>query len=178
MNTLEFLQRVLPAEGFYVTTVINQDGNKQGFYKTVEELAKVSEALDKRNNNTYFAISAFSEKGNRRQDNVRATKVVALDIDCGEGKPFPSWKEGLVALGKFTDNLKLPKPMVIFSGNGLHVYWVLTKELEPMEWKPLATAMKSACIDKEFHVDAGLTANSALVLRAVGTHNPKNGNEV
>ena len=56
MNTLEFLQRVLPAEGFYVTTVINEDGNRQGFYKTVKELAKVSEALDKRNNNTYFAI--------------------------------------------------------------------------------------------------------------------------
>ena len=73
MNTLEFLQRVLPTEGFYVTTVINQDGNKQGFFRTVEELAKVSKKLDGRKNNTYFAISAFSEKGNRRQDNVRAS---------------------------------------------------------------------------------------------------------
>ena len=45
MNTLEFLQRVLPTEGFYVTTVINEDGNRQGFYKTVKELSKVSESL-------------------------------------------------------------------------------------------------------------------------------------
>lgn len=178
MNTLEFLQRVLPEQGFYVTTVINPNGRQQGFFNTVEELAKICERLDKTNNNTYFAISAFKEKGNRKQENVRATKVVAIDVDCGETKPFPSWKEGLVALGKFTAELDLPKPLIIHSGNGLHVYWVLEEELEPEEWKPLAEAMKQAAISKKFEIDAGLTANSALVLRPVGTHNPKNGNEV
>ncbi len=178
MNTLEFLQRVLPEEGFYVTTVINPNGRQQGFFQTVEELAKTCERLDKTKNNTYFAISAFREKGSRRQDNVRATKVVAIDVDCGSDKPFPSWKEGLVALGKFVKELSLPKPMIIHSGNGLHAYWVLTEELEPNEWKPLAEAMKQAAIAKEFKIDAGLTANSALVLRPVGTHNPKNGNQV
>jgi hypothetical protein len=115
---LEFLQQVLPDEGFYVTTVINPDGRRQGFFKSVEELAKVCERLDKTNNNTYFAISAFKQKGNRKQDNVRATKVVAIDIDCGGNKPYPSWKEGLVELGKFVSELKLPKPMIVHSGNG------------------------------------------------------------
>ena len=178
MNMLEFFQQVLPTEGFYVTTVINPDGRRQGFFKSVEELAQVCDRLDKTNNNTYFAISAFKQKGNRKQDNVRATKVVAIDIDCGTNKPYPSWKEGLVALGKFVSDLKLPKPMIVHSGNGLHVYWVLNEELPPEQWKPLAEAMKQACIQKEFKIDAGLTANSALVLRPVGTHNPKNGNEV
>jgi len=178
MNTLEFLQRVLPDQGFYVTTVINPDGRQQGFFDTVEELAKICERLDKTNNNTYFAISAFKEKGNRKQSNVRATKVVAIDVDCGENKPFADWKEGLSALGKFVAELQLPKPMIVHSGNGLHVYWVLEEELEPEEWKPLAEAMKSAAIHKKFEIDAGLTANSALVLRPVGTRNPKNGNTV
>ena len=178
MNMLEFFQQILPKKGFYVTTVINSDSRNQGFFKTVDELATVCERLDKTNNNTYFAISAFKQKGNRKQDNVRATKVIAIDIDCGKTKPYPSWKEGLVALGKFVDEMNLPKPMIIHSGNGLHVYWVLTEELEPDEWKPLAEAMKQAAIQKEFKIDAGLTANSALVLRPIGTHNPKNGNEV
>jgi hypothetical protein len=178
MNTLEFLQRVLPSEGFYVTTVINPDGRKQGFFDTVDELAKVCIRLDQTQNNTYFAISAFQQKGNRKQENVRATKVVAIDVDCGETKPFPSWKEGLVALGKFVQDMRLPKPMIIHSGNGLHAYWVLTEELEPQDWKPLAEAMKQAALALDFKIDAGLTANSALVLRPVGTHNPKNGNEV
>lgn len=178
MNTLDFLKRVLPTKGFYVTTVINQNGRKQGFFDSVEELAQTCGRLDSTGNNTYFAISSFNAKGNRKQDNVRATKVIAIDVDCGKNKPYPSWKEGLKELGKFIKTMRLPKPMIVYSGNGLHVYWVLKEELEPQDWKPLANAMKQAALDKEFKIDAGLTANSALVLRPVGTHNPKNGNEV
>ena len=178
MQTLEFLEKILPSSGYYVNTIINKDGNKQGFFDNIEDLAKSCIRLDRTNNKTYFAISAFVEKGNRKQDNVRATKVIALDIDCGDTKPYPSWKEGLLALGKFVDDIKLPKPMVVFSGNGLHVYWVLTKELNPTEWKPIANAMKQCAIDKGFKIDAGLTTNSALVLRPIGTHNPKNNKEV
>lgn len=178
MNTLSFLQRVLPSAGFYVTTVINPDGRRQGFFATVDELAKAVTSLDQRGNNTYFAISAFVEKGSRKQENVRATKVIALDVDCGDGKPFPTWKEGLVALGKFVQQLRLPKPLIIHSGNGLHVYWVLTEELEPARWKPLAEAMKAAAKDKGFEIDPAVPADSARVLRPVGTKNPKSGNVV
>jgi hypothetical protein len=178
MNTLEFLQRVLPSAGFYVTTVINPDGRRQGFFSTVDELAKAVTGLDQRGNNTYFALSAFVEKGNRKQENVRATKVVALDVDCGDGKPFPTWKEGLLALGKFIQQLSLPKPLIIHSGNGLHVYWVLTEELEPVRWKPLAEAMKAAAKDMGFDIDPTVPADSARVLRPVGTKNPKGGNIV
>jgi hypothetical protein len=178
MNTLDFLQRVLPSAGFYVTTVINPDGRRQGFFSTVDELAKAVTGLDQRGNNTYFALSAFVEKGNRKQENVRATKVIALDVDCGDGKPFPTWKEGLLALGKFVLQLSLPKPLIIHSGNGLHVYWVLTEELEPVRWKPLAEAMKAAAKDMGFDIDPTVPADSARVLRPVGTKNPKGGNIV
>lgn len=178
MDTLSFLQRVLPSAGFYVTTVINPDGRRQGFFATVDELAKAVTGLDQRGNNTYFAISAFVEKGNRKQDNVRATKVIALDVDCGEGKPFPTWKEGLAATGRFVQQMGLPKPLIIHSGNGLHVYWVLTEELEPVRWKPLAEAMKAAAKDKGFEIDPAVPADSARVLRPVGTTNPKSGTQV
>lgn len=178
MNTLEFFQRVLPSEGFYVSTVINPDGTKQGFFTSVDELAKATIGLDHRGNNTYFALSAFTNKGNRKQDNVRATKVIALDVDCGDTKPFPTWKEGLHALGNFTAHLKLPKPMVIYSGNGLHVYWVLTDELAPAQWQPIANAMKAAALGNNFAIDPAVPADSARVLRPVGTRNPKGGNTV
>lgn len=178
MDTLNFLQRVLPSTGFYVTTVINPDGRRQGFFATVEELAKAVVGLDQRGNNTYFALSAFVEKGSRKQENVRATKVIALDVDCGEGKPFPSWKEGLSALGQFVQQMGLPKPLVIHSGNGLHVYWAMTEALEPVRWKPLAAAMKAAAKDKGFDIDPTVPADSARVLRPVGTTNPKSGTKV
>ena len=178
MDTLEFLRRVLPSDGYYVSIVVNPDGRKQGYFQTVEELATACKRLDKAGNNTYFAISSFVHKGNRKQENVSKTKVIAIDVDCGKNKPFADWKEGLLALSKYVKTMKLPKPMVIGSGNGLHVYWVLTQELEPDEWKPIANAVKSSALDKNFKADAGLIANSALVLRPVGTHNPKNGKEV
>jgi len=178
MNTLDFLQRVLPTSGVYVTTVINPDGRRQGYFTTIADLTDAITALDKRGNNTYFAISSFREKGNRKQENVRATKVVALDVDCGDTKPFPTWKEGLQALGKFVITMKLPKPMIVHSGNGLHAYWVLTEELEPAQWKPLAEAMKAATKDKGFEIDSAVPADSARVLRPIGTKNPKGGNIV
>ena len=178
MDTLNFLQRVLPSAGFYVTTVINPDGRRQGFFATVEELAKAVTGLDQRGNNTYFAISAFVEKGNRKQENVRATKVIALDVDCGDSKPYPTWREGLAATGRFVQQMGLPKPLIIHSGNGLHVYWVLTEELEPVRWKPLAEAMKAAAKDKGFEIDPAVPADSARVLRPVGTTNPKSGTQV
>ena len=177
MNTLNFLQRVLPSEGFYAAITIN-DSPKQGFFETVDELAKALVELDQRGNNTYFAISAFKEKGSRKQDNVRVTKVVAFDVDCGADKPFPTWKEGLLALGKFIKEMNLPKPLVIHSGVGLHVYWILTDELEPQQWKPIAQAMKAAALAKGFEIDPAVPADSARVLRPVGTRNPKSGAQV
>ena len=177
MDTLSFLQRVLPSEGFYAAITID-GAPKQGFFSSVEDLSKAVLALDQRGSNTYFGISTFVDKGSRKQENVRLTKVLALDVDCGENKPFPDWKAGLLALGKFVSEMGLPKPMIVHSGNGLHVYWVLTEALEPTRWKPLALALKAATAAKKFDVDAGLTANNALVLRPIGTHNPKNGNEV
>jgi len=178
MDTLNFLQRVLPSAGFYVTTVINPDGLRQGFFSTVEELAKAVVASDQRGNNTYFAVSTFAEKGKRTQENVRATKLFALDVDCGDGKPFPSWKEGLAATGKFIQEMALPKPMIVHSGNGLHVYWVMTEELAPAQWKPIAEALKAAARDKDFAIDPAVPADSARVLRPIGTTNPKSGTQV
>ena len=66
----------------------------------------------------------FLYKGNRKQENVNKTKVIAIDVDCCDGKPFADWREGLKALQDYIVRMKLPKPMVVGSGNGLHVYWV------------------------------------------------------
>jgi hypothetical protein len=179
MDTLTFLQRVLPSTGIYATAVLGQSGMQHRFFSKVEDLARAIVTLDGRGNNTYYAISAFCEPGSRTQENTRCTKVLPLDVDCGPTKPFPTWKEGLLALGKFVSDAKLPKPMIIHSGNGLHVYWVLTEELEPTRWGPLANALKAKVVQHQFAVkDLGLTANSALVLRPTGTRNPKNNNEV
>lgn len=178
MDTLNFLQRVLPPTGFYVAAVVNPDGVRQGFFATVEELAKAVIELDRRGNNTYYAVSAFVEKGSRKQDNVRATKLLAFDVDCGVDKPYQSWHEGLTSLGQFITQMGLPKPMIVHSGNGLHVYWVLTEELQLSQWKPLGEALKAAARAQAFEMDMTVPADSARVLRPIGTTNPKSKTKV
>jgi hypothetical protein len=179
MDTLNFLQRVLPSSGFYVTAVINTgEGARHGFFSTVEDLTRAVTASDKRGNNTYYAISAFAEKGRRTQDNARAVKVLALDVDCGPNKPYATKGDGVAALAKFLKDTRLPRPMIVDSGNGLHVYWCLTEEVPLEQWKPVALALKAACQDREFHIDPAVPGDSARVLRPVGTTNPKSSTQV
>lgn len=175
MNTLEFLQRVLPPVGIYAMTTVLENGARNGFYTSVEELARVVTRLDKLNQNVYYAVSAFIGKGQRKQNNVRATKLIAIDLDVGPEKPYQSKKQALIALVHFLKKTNLPIPMLVSSGVGLHAYWVLTHELEPAVWKPLAEAMKAAAQAEGLQIDPSVTADGARVLRAPGTINRKNG---
>lgn len=178
MDTAEFLGRVLPDEGYYVATVINPDRRAQKSYETIDALANAVVRIDIAGGNVYYAMSSFIEAGNRKQVNVKRTKALFIDIDCGEDKPFADQREGAKALKTFLKASGLPAPMIVNSGRGLHVYWPLTEALEPADWQPLADGLKECAKSHDFEIDATVTADSARVLRPVGTHNPKNGVEV
>lgn len=178
MDTVEFLGRVLPGEGYYVATVINPDRRAQKSYETIDALSNAVIRIDIAGGNVYYAMSSFVAAGNRKQVNVKQTKALFIDIDCGEDKPFADQREGAKALKTFLKASGLPPPMVINSGRGLHVYWPLTEALDPTDWQPLADALKECAKHHGFEIDPAVTADSARVLRPVGTHNPKNGVEV
>jgi hypothetical protein len=178
MDTTEFLTRVLPSTGYYVATVINPDRRAQKSYETIDALSNAVVRIDIAGSNVYYAMSSFHEAGNRKQINVAKTKALFIDIDCGEDKPFADQREGAKALKTFLKDSGLPPPMIVNSGRGLHVYWPLTEELEPVDWQPLANALKECAVHHGFEIDPAVTADSARVLRPLGTHNPKNGAEV
>lgn len=178
MDTVTFLKRVLPSEGVFASANLTAQGMAHGYFNSVEKLAEAVVNISNTGGNAYYAVAAFQQRGERSQKNARALKTLMLDIDCGEDKPYPTWREGLVALSQFVGALALPKPMVVFSGNGLHVYWTLTEELDPDQWKPLGTALKAACAANNLDIDPTVPADSARVLRPVGTINPKGGNTV
>jgi len=178
MDTTEFFNRVLPSNGYYVATVINPDRRAQKSYETIEALSNAVVRIDIAGGNVYYALSSFHEAGNRKQANVATTRSLFIDIDCGEGKPFADQREGAKALKTFLKTSGLPAPMIVNSGRGLHVYWPMTEELTPDEWQPLADGLKACALHHGFEIDPAVTADSARVLRPVGTHNPKNGAEV
>lgn len=178
MDTAEFFGRILPECGYYVATVINTDRRAQKSYDTIEALANAVVRIDIAGGNVYHAMSSFTEAGNRKQDNVSKTKALFIDVDCGEGKPYADQREGAKALKKFLKDSGMPSPMIVSSGRGLHVYWPLTEALSPIDWQPLANALKTAALGLGFEIDPAVTADSARVLRPIGTHNPKNNAEV
>ena len=171
MNTLDFLQRVLPTEGMYCRFSLT--GKRNRFFSDLADVVNEVQALDRKGQDAYFAISSFKDDSSRRNTNVQAIKVITIDVDCGEDKPFPNWKAGLKALGKFIADMKLPKPLIIKSGNGLHTYWIVERDLDRDEWTPIARAMKDAAAGQKFKIDVTKTADPSAVLRPVGTHNFK-----
>jgi hypothetical protein len=194
MDTLEFFRRVLPDQGFYAAIVINTPAKipQQRFATSAEELATNCQRLDANNNNTFYALSTFNTKLKRTQENTKLTKALFLDIDCGpdkvnlvdkNGDPAPdkgyaTQQLGLQALLDFIIATGMPDPMIVDSGRGLHIYWTLEEALPRNEWQPLADALKATYQIHGFIFDPAVTADSARVLRPVGTHNPKNGKEV
>ena len=171
MDMLDFFRRILPTEGTYCRFALF--GKRNRYFDSIEELVANSIQIDRDGQDTYFAISTFEDDSSRRNTNVHTTKVITIDVDCGDDKPFPTWKEGLAALGAFVKKAKLPPPLIIRSGNGLHTYWVLDRDLRREEWTPLARAMKDAAAGHGFDIDTTKTADPSLVLRPVGSHNYK-----
>src|SRR5690606_18969875 len=69
----------------------------------------------------------------------------------------------------------LPKPYLVSSGGGIHVYWPLTTAVDRQTWLGTAVALKALTKQFEFRVDQSRTADSASVLRPIGTANWKTG---
>ena len=82
--------------------------------------------------------------------------------------------EAAVALADFIKAIGLPKPTImVASGGGLHVYWVVSRALTPDEWKPLGFALAEATKRHGLKCDSRCTIDSARVLRIPNTFNRK-----
>lgn len=178
METRDFLQRILPTQGIYYTLAGSNGKFKGRAFDTIGALSDNLTALSERGVNVYYAVASFQNASGRKQVNVLQIRALYLDIDCGEGKPYTDWRAGLKALGQFVAASRLPKPMIVSSGNGLHVYWVLDTAITADEWKPLAEGLKRLTEAHGLAADPAVTTDSARVLRPVGTVNPKGGKTV
>lgn len=170
-----FLSIVLPNTGSYCVVGLKEDGSpRQKFVGSIEEVNVLAQKLVDEQYNAYFALASFTDpKEGRTAKNAQSLKSFFVDIDCGVGKPYADQAEGMTALKAFIKATKLPKPTVVNSGRGIHVYWVLEAALPSTEWKPLAEKFKALCAQHKFEADPSVTADSARILRIPGTFNYK-----
>ena len=174
MATTDLLSAVLPSEGWYCIVGLKTGSKpKQTFHETLDECEQTIAGLMQDGYNAYFACSKYETNKSRTQPNAKYIKAFWLDIDCGESKDYPSQTEGLAALKNFCKVTGLPKPTVVNSGRGLHIYWRLSRTITAEEWKPVAERIKYLCEEYDFHVDPSRTSDLASILRVPETLNFK-----
>lgn len=114
-------------------------------------------------------------------DNTAAVKCFWLDVDvdmekAAAGLPaYATREEAQPAIRGFVQAMGLPRPYVVNSGGGYHVYWPLTEELDPEKWQHYASILKQLAVSWGLKADPTRTADRASILRPVGTLNWKTG---
>jgi len=174
MAKTDLLSAVLSDEGWYCVVGLKKTGMpKQVFVQTLGEVDQEIDDLLAKNYDVYFACSKYEINSTRTTDNVKNIKAFWLDIDCGEGKPYASQGDGVQALKHFCADLGLPKPTLVNSGRGVHVYWALKEPITRQQWKPVADRLKIICHERGLHADPARTADAASILRIPETFNTK-----
>ena len=183
MSEFDLLSAVQPGEGWFAVVGINSAGVKQVLVQTREEADAAIQSFVEKKRDVFFGVAKYKDGLSRKKDNVRALKAFWLDIDCGETKAVVNEKTGkaagyidqntaLEALMKFCGAVGLPRPIVVNSGRGVHVYWALTEEITRSEWEPVAAKLSSICVERSFFVDPAIF-EVARILRVPGTFNHK-----
>lgn len=172
MSQFDLLDAVQPAEGWYAVVGIKGDSKQQEIVETRKEADDWIAHFVRRKRNVFFGVAKYKDGSSRSKPNVRALKAFWLDIDCGPEKDYPTQGEGLAALKQFCKAVGLPKPILVNSGRGLHVYWPLTEEITRAEWEPVCTRLKEVCATQGLRVDNSCF-EAARILRVPDTFNFK-----
>lgn len=169
MNTTEFLNTVLADTGSYVAYTSQGGGVhkqiKQTYHDTIDELVQRGEQASNTRWDAYFALATFSKKGTRKAEYATHFRALFVDVDCGPEKPYPTQADGLQALITFCRKFTLPRPIIVSSGRGLHVYWPLEATVTKEAWQRVAWRLSTVAAKENFHVDTSITSNPSAVLR-------------
>jgi len=177
MKTEHFLGLVLGQQGNYCVFAANAaaDRRKQKFYTSASHVLAAAQQFDNNGYDAYYSLACLTEAGSRKADNVHTLKSFFLDLDCGEGdNKFPTQADAVRRLKDFCKQHRLPRPTLVNSGSGIHVYWILDAPVYKDDWLTTALRLKKLCAASDFPADPAVTADISRVLRVPDTHNYKN----
>lgn len=182
---LDFLRTVLPSTGPFCIAFRNKE--RKGFiHKVAKDLISATKLVSwgaSKNWDVYFCLSSLKQfewidaagkPHKRKKENCNKIQVLVLDVDIGASdKKYHTKEEALDALKIFITALGLKTPIIVDSGYGLHVYWLLSRPLDSMKWEILASYFKqiAVAVDPKLAADTTRIADSAGVLRVPGTKN-------
>lgn len=172
LTVTDFLTAVLPDQGHYCLFLLPEA--RHVWADSIPGLAALVEKHKDRHG-VYYAPESFKTEA-RSQPYVLALKALRLDIDAGQKKhdkdphgTYATQHDARQALQRFSTATGLLPSIVVSSGEGLHVYYVLNESCAPHEWQPVAEALKRFCNGHGLRTDPTVTADSARILRPLTT---------
>ena len=182
-SSFDLLSAVLPPEGRFCAWGRGRY-IEQKFFDTREEFDEQIQHLVNRKFDAFFGCAKYGDADNREHANALYFRSLWMDIDCGEEKAKPD-KDGKIAgyidqdtgfkaAKAFFDSAKLPRPIVVNSGYGLHFYWPLTETVGKAKWDALSKRLRDLAQEHGLIVDPSVF-EASRVLRPPGTFNFKYG---
>jgi hypothetical protein len=190
---IKFLRMILPEEGYLAVTAKSKTGSVKStvFAEDVYVLWDIIGGFDNNGLDAYHGCASFrnprndppgtapgSRRFGRTHYNALGARCLWADFDCGSDKPYKEKEHIKDALVEFRERTKLPVPLIVSSGSGIHAYWVLDRMLAADEWKATARKFKTLMHREGLHADPTRTADISSVLRTPGTHNHKRGTTI
>jgi hypothetical protein len=189
MNSKDFLKLVWPDQGFYCVATPNatRTGYRHYVFVTLDDAYSHARSLYNQFD-VYFGVHAhinqfeYNQRYNRntpcrKKHNMRAARCLFLDLDVGKGtkeKPkYPTQAAALAALAKLIFQTNLPEPVVVSSGNGVHVYWPFEDEVPSEDWRQHAANLRLLLDKHGMLYDPSRTTDITSVLRVPATLNHK-----
>lgn len=200
MTPGDFLRAVWPGEGTYclATPFVIPGSNpprKAYAHKTFSDISEaVSFVLKERGSkDLYFAIHTLKQASvwnadkinaktgepganeTRVQRNMKAARAFFFDLDVGESvDKYSDQDQALFGLREFCKVTKLPRPLIVSSGGGLHVYWMVSETLDSELWKDEAAKLRQLARHHGLKIDLSRTTDTTSLLRVADTYNWKN----
>ena len=169
----QFYEKTLPSQGFYCVTSIKDDVVRNRFAESLDEVVDLIETLNETQHNVFVALSSFANYSRAGKNAIYARSFyIDLDVDPENPRKYASKDAALEDLDTFLSIVKLPPPIRVDSGNGIHAYWLFDQDIAIPEWKRYVEKFKSLCND-HIKIDNNVTGDVARILRCPETNNYK-----
>ena len=201
MDAKSFLAAILPSQGYYVVAHYNQkhpERNEEHVVTTIDEAVAKAFDLDARGKDAFYGLGSlenysvqiqklnkqtgqfYTATAHRVKQNIKYINVIFVEIDVEpsgikKNKPcYSSQDEAIKDLKRFCKESKLPRPSIVLSGGGVHVYWRIDGDTSPADQLQLTTKLRALiAADMPKVADVGVITDTARVLRVPETHNYK-----
>jgi len=135
--------------------------------------------LDKMGSSLWYDTSSYikntvNKYTGRTTINVSEVKALWLDLDIKD-TGFTTRQSAIAAIVELCNKLSLPRPWVVNSGYGYHVYWPLQVAVNKEDWKQVASKFATIIGHLQIPVDFKVIYKVTQLMRVPGSFNTKRG---